>query len=83
MRDRLWVFVLLVIVQDYRMQMRFLRSNPGGLLEASIEIARQWINTGIIVSTKTKDGITDIRKAKSRALTNRPVVVLIDDDIFE
>ena len=55
-----------------------LRSNPGGLLEASIEIARQWINTGIIVSTKTKDGITDIRKAKSRALTNRPVIVLID-----
>ncbi len=56
-----------------------LRSNPGGLLEASIEIARQWINTGIIVSTKTKDGITDIRKAKGRALTNRPVVVLIDE----
>ncbi|WP_269616823.1 S41 family peptidase [Prochlorococcus marinus] len=56
-----------------------LRSNPGGLLEASIEIARQWINTGIIVSTKTKDGITDIRKATSRALTNRPVVVLIDE----
>ena len=56
-----------------------LRSNPGGLLEASIEIARQWINTGIIVSTKTKDGITDIRKAKSRALTKRPVVVLIDE----
>ena len=56
-----------------------LRGNPGGLLEASIEIARQWINKGIIVSTKTKDGITDIRKAKSRALTNRPVVVLIDE----
>jgi len=56
-----------------------LRSNPGGLLEASIEIARQWINTGVIVSTKTKDGITDIRKAKRRALTNRPVVVLIDE----
>ena len=56
-----------------------LRSNPGGLLEASIEIARQWINKGIIVSTKTKDGITDVRKAKSRALTNRPVVVLIDE----
>ena len=56
-----------------------LRSNPGGLLEASIEIARQWINKGIIVSTKTKDGITDIRKAKRRALTNRPLVVLIDE----
>ena len=56
-----------------------LRSNPGGLLEASIEIARQWINKGTIVSTKTKDGIIDIRRAKSRALTNRPVVVLIDE----
>ena len=56
-----------------------LRGNPGGLLEASIEIARQWINKGIIVSTKTKDGITDVRKAKSRALTNRPLVVLIDE----
>jgi len=56
-----------------------LRSNPGGLLEASIEIARQWINTGIIVRTKTKDGITDVRKAKGRALTSKPVVVLIDE----
>ena len=56
-----------------------LRSNPGGLLEASIEIARQWINTGIIVSTKTKDGIKEIRRAKGRALTNKPVVVLIDE----
>ena len=56
-----------------------LRNNPGGLLEASIEIARQWINTGIIVSTKTKDGIKEIRRAQRRALTNRPVVVLIDE----
>ena len=55
-----------------------LRSNPGGLLEASVVIARQWINKGIIVSTKTKDGIKEVRRAKSRALTNRPVVVLID-----
>ncbi len=56
-----------------------LRSNPGGLLEASIEIARQWINSGIIVSTKTKDGITDIRRANKTALTSRPVVVLVDE----
>ncbi len=56
-----------------------LRSNPGGLLEASIEIARQWINKGIIVSTKTKNGITDVRRSKGRALTDRPVVVLIDE----
>ena len=34
-----------------------LRSNPGGLLEASVEIARQWLNEGTIVSTLTRNGI--------------------------
>ena len=55
-----------------------LRSNPGGLLEASIEIGRLWLNEGIIVSTETRDGIRDIRRANGRALTTRPVVVLVD-----
>ncbi len=54
------------------------RSNPGGLLEASIEIARLWLDEGIIVRTETKDGIKDVRKANGRALTFRPVVVLVD-----
>jgi carboxyl-terminal processing protease len=56
-----------------------LRSNPGGLLMASVEIARQWINEGIIVSTKTRDGIQDIRRANGRAITNRPLVVLVNE----
>ena len=56
-----------------------LRGNPGGLLEASIEIARQWIDQGIIVSTKTRDGINDVRKANGRALTNKPLVVLVNE----
>ena len=55
-----------------------MRSNPGGLLEASIEIARFWLDDGIIVSTETRDGIKDIRRANGRALTFRPVVVLVD-----
>ena len=55
-----------------------LRSNPGGLLEASIEIARLWLNQGTIVSTETKDGIKDVRRANGRAITSRPVVVLVD-----
>ena len=37
-----------------------LRSNPGGLLMASIEIGRQLLNEGIIVSTKTRDGILSL-----------------------
>ena len=56
-----------------------LRSNPGGLLESSVDIARHWLNEGTIVSTQTKSGIKDIRRANGRALTNRPVVVLVNE----
>ena len=56
-----------------------LRSNPGGLLEASIDIARQWLDEGTIVSTKTRDGIQDVRRATGSALTNSPVVVLVNE----
>jgi carboxyl-terminal processing protease len=56
-----------------------LRSNPGGLLMASVEIARQWLNEGTIVSTKTRSGITDVKRATGRALTSRPLVVLVNE----
>ena len=56
-----------------------LRSNPGGLLEASIDIARQWLDEGTIVSTKTRDGIQDVRRATGNALTSSPVVVLVNE----
>ncbi|MCT0216488.1 PDZ domain-containing protein [Synechococcus sp. CS-1330] len=56
-----------------------LRSNPGGLLMASVEIARQWLNEGTIVSTKTRDGIQDVKRANGRALTNKPMVVLVNE----
>ena len=56
-----------------------LRSNPGGLLMASIAIARQWLDEGVIVSTKTRDGIQDIKRANGRALTQRPLVVLVNE----
>ncbi len=56
-----------------------LRSNPGGLLVASITIARQLLNEGVIVSTKTRDGIQDTKRAVGRALTERPLVVLVNE----
>ena len=56
-----------------------LRSNPGGLLGASVEIARQLLNEGTIVSTKTRNGITDVRRANGRALTDKPLVVLVNE----
>ena len=55
-----------------------LRSNPGGLLEASIDIARQWLDEGTIVSTRTREGIRDVRRATGNAVTDKPMVVLID-----
>ena len=56
-----------------------LRSNPGGLLDASVEIGRQWLNEGIIVSTQTRDGIKDVRRANGKALTSQPLIVLVNE----
>jgi len=55
-----------------------LRSNPGGLLYASIEIARMWIDQGGIVSTVDRQGESDRQEANNRALTDKPLVVLVD-----
>jgi carboxyl-terminal processing protease len=55
-----------------------LRSNPGGLLGASVEISRMWIDEGIIVSTVNRVGTVDEQKANYQALSNKPLVVLVD-----
>lgn len=55
-----------------------LRSNPGGLLNGSIQIARMWLNEGTIVSTKSRRGESERSRANNRALTNKPMVVLVD-----
>jgi carboxyl-terminal processing protease len=55
-----------------------LRSNPGGLLYSSIEIARMWIDQGGIVSTVDRQGESDRQEANNRALTDKPLVVLVD-----
>ncbi|PMB00400.1 peptidase S41 [Fischerella thermalis CCMEE 5268] len=57
-----------------------LRGNPGGLLQASIEIARMWIDNGPIVRTVDRRGSSDESKANHTALTNRPLVVLVDNN---
>ncbi|MEL6931071.1 MAG: S41 family peptidase, partial [Cyanobacteria bacterium J06600_6] len=54
-----------------------LRSNPGGLLYSSINIARMWIDEGTIVSTVNRRGISDRESAKKKALTDKPLVVLV------
>ena len=39
-----------------------LRNNPGGLLQAGIEIARMWLPEGTIVFTVSRQGILDSLK---------------------
>ena len=55
-----------------------LRSNPGGLLYSSIDIARMWLKKGTIVSTVDRQGERDRKSANNNALTDKPLVVLID-----
>jgi carboxyl-terminal processing protease len=55
-----------------------LRSNPGGLLYASIDIARMFLKDGTIVSTVDRQSDTDRRVANQTAITDKPLVVLVD-----
>ena len=55
-----------------------LRNNPGGLLQAGVEIARLWLDTGTIVYTVNRQGIQDSFEATGQALTKAPLVVLVN-----
>lgn len=55
-----------------------LRSNPGGLLYTSIDIARMWLKSGGIVSTVNRQGEQDREQANQKSLTDKPLVVLVD-----
>ncbi len=55
-----------------------LRSNPGGLLYSSIEIARMWLDEGTIVATVNRQGESDRQRANNRAMTDKPLVVLVN-----
>ena len=56
-----------------------LRSNPGGLLESSIDISRHFINKGVIVSTVSKNGLKETKRGNGQALTKKPLVVLVNE----
>jgi carboxyl-terminal processing protease len=55
-----------------------LRSNPGGLLQAGIEVARLWLDQGTIVYTVNRNGIQDSFTASGQSLTQDPLVVLVN-----
>ncbi|BAY30479.1 carboxyl-terminal protease [Nostoc carneum NIES-2107] len=55
-----------------------LRNNPGGLLQAGIEIARLWLDSGTIVYTVNRQGIQGSFEAFGPALTSDPLVILVN-----
>jgi carboxyl-terminal processing protease len=56
-----------------------LRNNPGGLVQAGVEIARQWLNEGTIVYTVDRHGAIDAIDSTGTALTDAPLVVLVNE----
>ena len=55
-----------------------LRNNPGGLLQAGIDIARLFINEGVVVHTVNRQGISESYTANGTALTEAPLAVLVN-----
>ncbi|MBD2461762.1 S41 family peptidase [Oscillatoria sp. FACHB-1407] len=55
-----------------------LRGNPGGLLQASIDIARMWLGSGSIVRTVDRVGASEEITANHTAITDLPLAVLVD-----
>jgi carboxyl-terminal processing protease len=56
-----------------------LRGNPGGLLSASIEISRLWLQRGPIVRTLDRNGDPSEITANRSALTDLPMAVLVNN----
>ena len=57
-----------------------LRSNPGGLLQATIDVTDEFLNSGVIISEVDADGKKQSWSAKKGGLaTEIPIVVLIDN----
>jgi carboxyl-terminal processing protease len=57
-----------------------LRDNSGGLLDSSIEIARMWLQDGLIVSTVDRQGVSEQDSANGTAITDKPLVVLVNGE---
>ncbi len=55
-----------------------LRGNPGGLLQASVEISRMWMDQGGIVKTVDRKGGAEEISANRTAITSLPLAVLVD-----
>jgi hypothetical protein len=58
-----------------------LRGNPGGLIEAAVEVARRFLATGVIASTENYDPkLSTVYHARNADAWTVPVVILVDGE---
>ena len=55
-----------------------LRNNPGGLLQAGVEIAKMWLDNGTIVYTVNRQGSLGSFESDGAILTEDPIIVLVN-----
>jgi carboxyl-terminal processing protease len=55
-----------------------LRGNPGGVFEASIDIASMWLGQRQLISRIEQRGQQERYTAKGQALTLKPLIILVD-----
>ncbi|OIO19598.1 MAG: hypothetical protein CO029_04540 [Candidatus Magasanikbacteria bacterium CG_4_9_14_0_2_um_filter_41_10] len=56
-----------------------MRSNPGGFLQTSIDVASEWIDSGVIVSERFADDKSNEHQSRGKhRLSGMPTVVLVD-----
>ncbi|MGI9474145.1 MAG: S41 family peptidase [Rubripirellula sp.] len=73
--------VLIDLDNDFSGLVLDLRGNGGGLLHAAVDVSNMFLNSGKIVSTRTRGGkIEDRFSAEPGTLvsTNKPIAILID-----
>lgn len=57
-----------------------LRRNPGGLLQATVDVADEFLNSGVIISEVDADGKTKSWSAKNGGIATKiPIVILLDN----
>jgi len=57
-----------------------LRNNPGGLLSQAIDVSDQFLDSGVIVSTKGRESSQDMKASAHKKKTDRsyPIIVLVN-----
>lgn len=56
-----------------------MRSNPGGYLDASVDVASEWVKEGVVVKERFYDGkVRDYETTGKHRLAGIPTIVLVD-----